>query len=193
MDKYLEIKWQGRAGQGVVTSASLLAELLARERKHVQAFPEFIPLKQRPSILAFNRISDSSIKHHAVVNRAGVMVLMDPRQLLMPNVKQSLRDDASFIINTSYAPDFIKEKLNLTEANAIYTLDADNIASEEAGLRHPGIPLMAVLVHILKLIPADAFKNHIKELLTQRLSPELTAANLKTIDRAVAEVKTHES
>ena len=47
MGKYLEIKWQGRPGQGVVTAAAVLAEVFAREGKYVQAFPEFIAQKRR--------------------------------------------------------------------------------------------------------------------------------------------------
>lgn len=45
MEKHREIKWQGRSGQGVVTAATVLAEVLAREGKYVQAFPQILALK----------------------------------------------------------------------------------------------------------------------------------------------------
>ena len=67
MGKYLEIKWQGLAGQGVVTAAALLAELLALEGKYVQALPEFAIQTQRISLSCYNRISDSPIKIHSQV------------------------------------------------------------------------------------------------------------------------------
>ncbi len=192
MSKYLEIKWQGRAGQGVVTAAAVLAEIAAAEGQYVQAFPEFIAQKQRPSILAFNRLSETPIKTHAGVNNAGTLVLMDVRQLLNHNVKKNLKEDAVFIVNTTYTPDFIKEKLNLSEDNKIYTLDADTIAREALGKPIPNISLMAVVFHSLELIPMDHFRDRLKTLLTHKLNPELTAANIDTVERALNEVKQYE-
>ena len=191
--KYLEIKWQGSAGQGVVTAAAVLAEVLAGEGKYVQAFPEFIAQKQRPSILAFNRVSDSPIKTHAGVDRAGTVVLMDVRQLLDVNLKKNLTENAAFIVNTTYTPDFIKEKLNLSEENKIYTLDANTIAREEIDRSIPNIPLMAIVVDVLDLIPMERFRDRLKTLLSLKLSPELAAANINTVERALNEVKEYES
>jgi len=193
MSKYLEIKWQGSAGQGVVTAAAVLAEVLAGEGKYVQAFPEFVAQKQRPSILAFNRVSDSPIKTHAGVDRAGTVVLMDVRQLLNVNIKKNLKENAAFIVNTTYTPDFIKEKLNLSEENKIYTLDADTIAREEIDRSIPNIPLMTIVVDVLDLIPIERFRDRLKTLLTLKLSPELAAANINTVERALNEVKEYES
>jgi len=192
MSKYIEIKWQGSAGQGVVTAAAVLAEVLAGEGKYVQAFPEFIAQKQRPSILAFNRLSDTPIKTHSGVNRAGTLVLMDVRQLLTANVKKNLKENADFIINTTYTPEFIKEKLNLSEENKIYTLDANTIAQEEIGRPIPNIPLMAVVLNSMDLVSMDCFRHRLKELLSLKLSPELAASNIVTVERALNEVKEYE-
>lgn len=192
MSKYLEIKWQGRAGQGVVTAAAVLAEVLAAEGKYVQAFPEFIAQKQRPSILAFNRMSETPIKTHAGVDKAGTLVLMDVRQLLYDNVKKYLNDTAVFIVNTVYTPEFIKEKLNLSEKNKIYTLDADTIAAEEVGRPIPNIPLMAVVFSSLDMIAMDRFRELLKAQLSLKLTPELTAANMNTVERALNEVNRYE-
>jgi pyruvate ferredoxin oxidoreductase gamma subunit len=43
MDKEtIEIRWHGRAGQGVVTAAVTLADVISTEKDlYVQAFPEF--------------------------------------------------------------------------------------------------------------------------------------------------------
>ena len=59
MDKEtIEIRWHGRAGQGVVTAAVTLADVISTEEDlYVQAFPEFGAEKRGAPILAFNRIS----------------------------------------------------------------------------------------------------------------------------------------
>jgi 2-oxoacid:acceptor oxidoreductase gamma subunit (pyruvate/2-ketoisovalerate family) len=192
--KYQEIKWQGRAGQGVVTSAAVLAEILAKEGKYVQAFPEFIGQKQRPSILSFNRISGSPIKTHAGVDSADTVVVMDIRLLSGSDatVKRYARENASYIVNTSYNPDFIKEKLNLSDENRVFTLDADPAAVEALGSAIPNIPLMSVVVSIMNLLPLENFTRLLKESLSLRFEPDTVDANISLIQRALDEVKHYE-
>jgi 2-oxoacid:acceptor oxidoreductase gamma subunit (pyruvate/2-ketoisovalerate family) len=189
MAKYLEIKWQGRPGQGVVTAAQVLAEVLALEGKYVQAFPEFIAQKRRPSILAFNRLSESPIKTHAQVNNADMVVLMDARLLLHTEVKENTGENAAYLVNTSYSPDFIKEKLHLSENNKIYTLDADTITKEEIKQPIPNIPLMTIVLDVMDLMPMEHFPDRLRHVLALKLNPDLTAANLRTLERALNEVK----
>jgi len=189
MGKYLEIKWQGMPGQGVVTAAAMLAEVLAQEGKYVQAFPEFIAQKQRPSILAFNRLSESPIRTHAEVNNADIVVLLDVRLLLNADVKKNTGENATYIINTSYNPEFIKEKLNLSDKNKVFTLDADTISNEELGRAIPNIPLMTIVLNTVNLIPMENYRKGLKNALSLKFDPELAEANAATIERALNEVK----
>ncbi len=189
MGKYLEIKWQGRPGQGVVTAAAILAEVLAQEGKYVQAFPEYIAQKERPSILAFNRLSESPIRTHAEVDNADIVVLLDVRLLLSTDVKKNARENATYMINTSYNPDFIKEKLNLSDKNKVFTLDADTITNEELGRPIPNIPLMTIVLNTVNLIPMENYRKGLKKALSLKFDPELAEANAATIERALNEVK----
>ncbi len=188
MEKHREIKWQGRSGQGVVTAATVLAEVLAREGKYVQAFPQILALKHPPSVQAFLRLSDSPIKLQSGVEHADAVILMDVRLLLNSNVKENTAENATYIVNTARTPEFIKEKLDLSDENMIYTLDADTIAREATGQAIPNIPLMTILVKAMNLLPADNFQDSLKKLLALRLSPELMDANIATIQRALDEV-----
>lgn len=220
MDKYLEIKWQGRAGQGVVTAATLLAEILGNEGKYVQAFPEFIAQKQRPCVRAFNRLSPVPIKTQARVDRAGVVVLMDIRLTAAAgaDVKDRTREDAAYIVNTSYPPDFIREKLGLSEENKVYTLDADAVARDifgsvipngrgipngratpgnrvaPGGCAVPGhrvtpnVPLLTVVLESLEFITMERYRERLETLLALKMAPELVEANIAGIQRALDEV-----
>ncbi|MCP5106210.1 MAG: pyruvate synthase [bacterium] len=189
MANYIEIKWLGSAGQGVVTAAGVLAEILALEGKYVQAFPEYIAQKQRPSIQAFNRLSESPIKTNAAVDNAGTTVLMDARLLLNTDVKENTLENAAYIVNTAYNADFIKEKLNISGEDKIFTLDADTIANEEIGRPIPNIPLMTIVLDSLQLITMDVFKQRLQESLSVKLEPQLVDANIRTVERALNEVK----
>jgi pyruvate ferredoxin oxidoreductase gamma subunit len=194
LENYLEIKWHGHAGQGVATAATLVAEILAIEGKHVQAFPQFDVEKRSPSANAFNRLSNSPIKTHSSIKECDIVMLMDPALVLDPKIGINTKQDATYIINTSYDADYIKEKLAVA-SDSIYTIDADSIAREVTGLGIPNIPMISVLFKIIDWLPLDNIKQHLQQLLTIRFSDnlELVAANLKTIDRALKEVKKAES
>ena len=63
MKETIEVRWHGRARQGVVTAAVTLADVLCKEEGiNVQAFPEFGAEKRGAPILAFNRISQKPIR-----------------------------------------------------------------------------------------------------------------------------------
>jgi pyruvate ferredoxin oxidoreductase gamma subunit len=115
--------------------------------------------------------------------------LMDARLLLNADVKKNTAENASYIVNTSYTPEYVKEKLNLPEENTIYTLDADTIANEEIGRPLPNIPLMTVVLETNHLITMKNFRARLKEALSHKYDPDLTAANIRTVERALSEVK----
>lgn len=192
MVKYLEIKWHGRAGQGVTTAASILAEIAALAGKYVQAFPQFIPVKRSPSIMAFNRVSDVPIRTHAEVETAGVVVLMDVRLSLYVDVKMRTAKEAVYFINTHSEPDFIKEKLNLSDSNRIITLDADRIVREQVGGGYPNIPLLTVLFSHLQMIAMETYLDELKKILTRDFGVESAAVQLQTVEKAMKEVKYYE-
>ena len=190
MDKYIEIKWHGKAGQGVGTAAQLCAEILAMEGKYVQAFPEFNVEKRPPAIKAYNRFSVTPIKQHTYVEEADIVVIMEPSLILNQEIGINIRPDAVFIVNTDYEPQYIKEKLNVS-AGQIYTLDADTIAREEIGEPIPNIPMISIIMQCIDWISLEKLKEHLRQSLTEQLGEEseLVEANLATIDRALNEVK----
>lgn len=56
-EQMVEIRWTGRGGQGVKTSALLLAGLGARAGLYVQGFPEYGPERMGAPVTAYNRLS----------------------------------------------------------------------------------------------------------------------------------------
>jgi pyruvate ferredoxin oxidoreductase gamma subunit len=190
MNAILEIKWHGRAGQGVGTAASVLAEVLAMEGKYVQAFPEFDVEKRPPSVKAYNRFSAGPVKRHSTVKQADIVAVMDAALILSGDVSANAKDDALYIVNTSYTPEFVKEKLSAAAEN-IYTIDADKIAREEIGHPIPNIPMMAIIIRIIDWLPLERFTQHLGQILTSQLGDDsdLVPANLKTVNRALKEVR----
>jgi pyruvate ferredoxin oxidoreductase gamma subunit len=189
MKETIEIRWHGRAGQGVVTAAATLADVLSSEKElHVQAFPEFGAEKRGAPILAFNRISKKPVRSHSQVYYPDIIIVTDPSLLGMVDITSGAKDDAIFIMNTTFDTSLIRRRLSLGEKK-IYSLDAYTIASDELGRAIPNVPMVAALVKITELIDLKKFKEKIKISLAKKLRPEIVEMNMRTIDRAFKEVK----
>ncbi len=190
MDKEtIEIRWHGRAGQGVVTAAVTLADVISMEQDlHVQAFPEFGAEKRGAPILAFNRISKKPIRTHSQVYYPDIVVVTDPSLLGMVDISSGAKEDAIFLMNTTFDIGMIRERLGLGDKK-IYALDAYAIAQEELGRAIPNVPMVSALVKITGLMDVEKFTKNIRVSLGKKLRPEVVEKNMRTIDRALEEVK----
>lgn len=190
MKETTEIRWHGRGGQGVVTAAVTLADVLSKEKDlYVQAFPEFGAEKRGAPILAFNRISKSPVRSHSQVYYPDIVVVTDPSLLGRVDVTNGAKEDTFFLLNTTFDLSEIREKLPFNNRK-IYALDAYTIASEEIGRPIPNIPMVTALVKVTGFMDdVSKFKQRIKESLEKKLRSEVVEKNLRTIDRAYKEVK----
>lgn len=189
MKETIEIRWHGRAGQGVVTAAATLADVLSSEKDiYVQAFPEFGAEKRGAPILAFNRISKKNIRTHSQVYYPDIIVVTDPSLLGMVDITSGAKEDAFFLLNTTFDVSLVRERLDMGNKK-IYYLDAYSIARDELGRAIPNVPMVAALMKIMNFMDLEEFKKKIKISLSKKLRSEIVEMNMKTIDRALKEVK----
>lgn len=190
MKETIEIRWHGRAGQGVVTAAVTMADVLSSEENmYVQAFPEFGAEKRGAPILAFNRISKKPIRSHSQVYYPDIVVVTDPSLLGLVDISSGAKDDTFFLMNTIYDISLIRERISSLGENKIYALDAYTIAKDELGRAIPNVPMVAALAKITGLMDLKKFKEKIRISLGKKLRPEVVEMNMQTIDRAFKEVK----
>ena len=190
MDKEtIEIRWHGRAGQGVVTAAATVADVLSSEKNiYVQAFPEFGAEKRGAPILAFNRISKKPIRSHSQVYYPDIVIVTDPSLLGRVDVTSGAKEDAIFLMNTTFDIPLVRKTLSLEEKK-IYALDAYTIAEDEMGRAIPNVPMVSALMKVTGLMNLKKFRQNIRVSLGKKLRPEVVEMNMKTIDRAIKEVK----
>ncbi len=189
MKETIEIRWHGRAGQGVVTATVTLADVLSTEKGiYIQAFPEFGAEKRGAPILAFNRISKKPIRTHSQVYYPDIVVVTDPSLLGMVDISRGAKENTFFLMNTTFDISLIRERLSLGDRK-IYALDAYTIARDELGKAIPNVPMVAALMEITELMDLQRFKEKIRISLGKKLRPEVVEMNMKTIDRAFKEVK----
>lgn len=189
MKETIEIRWHGRAGQGVVTAAVTLADVLSTEKgKYVQAFPEFGAEKRGAPILAFNRISQKPIRTHSQVYHPDIVAVTDPSLLGLVDISEGAKEDCIFILNTTFDIPMVRRRLNLGQRK-IYALDAYTIARDELGRAIPNVPMVAALVKALHLMDLARFRENLRLSLAKKLRPEVVEMNLRTVDRAFGEVR----
>jgi pyruvate ferredoxin oxidoreductase gamma subunit len=112
MSQMTEIRWHGRAGQGVVTAGELLAESAMEDGKFFQAFPEYGSERMGAPIKAYTRISDEPIELHCPILEPDIVIVVNDNLLGVVDLTEGLKPNGKLIINTTETPARIRERLN---------------------------------------------------------------------------------
>jgi len=180
----LEIRWHGRAGQGIVTVSRLLAEAAFIEGKHVQAFPHFGPERLGAPISGFTRISDEPIEVHSLIYNPDVVIVLDDTVPKVVNVTEGLKKDGELLINSKKSPEEVKEELKMT--NRCYTVDATKISFDIIG---SGIAFnTAMLGALIRARPVVSVDSLSKTLL-KTFGKDVGQRNVEVLLRANKEVR----
>ena len=123
----LQIVFHGRAGQGIVTAAELLAVAAGAEGKHSQAFPVFGSEKRGPPVQSFCRISDAPITIHEQVYEPDITVVCDKTVMPTVNVCSGMKEKQGLaIINSAH-------EISLPICKRVFVVDGTSIALKNFG------------------------------------------------------------
>ncbi|HLA51039.1 MAG TPA: 2-oxoacid:acceptor oxidoreductase family protein [Thermodesulfobacteriota bacterium] len=199
MAAYIEIRWHGRAQQGIVTAAKIVGESCLRSGKYIQAFPEFGPERMGAPVAAYNRVSDEPIRLHCRVTEPKYVLIADSTLIGMAlsggmessgGVTDGATDDAVFIVNTPKLPDEMRKELGLKSKGAkVYTLDASKISLEAIGRNMPNTPMLGALAKVTNVIMFDALIDNFKDNYSKKFSPKVVEGNITAMNRGFQEVK----
>ena len=173
-----EVRWHGRAGQGVITSSRLLAQAALLEGKHVQAFPEFGPERLGAPISGFTRISDEVIDTRSQIYNPGFVVVLDPSLLATVNVTRGLLENGKVILNSPKRSSEMAAKLSLDEAR-VRTIDATHLAMEIAGRPIVNTAMLGALARVAPLVALGSIEKALKD----RFAGSLGEKNVELIRR----------
>ncbi|OGP14573.1 MAG: pyruvate synthase [Deltaproteobacteria bacterium GWA2_54_12] len=191
MENYIEVRWHGRAQQGIVTAAKVLGEAALRSGKFVQAFPEFGPERMGAPVRAFNRISSEPIRLHCAVSDPRYVLIADPTLITVVNVTEGTPENAVFIVNTPKSPKDMRKELGLEGRSGVkvFTLDAVNISLETIGRVMPNTPLLGALAKATEFITLDALIDNFREGYAKKFSEKVLEGNVAAMNRGFGEVK----
>lgn len=186
MSQMLEIRWHGRAGQGVVTAGELLGEAAMESGKFFQSFPEYGAERMGAPIKSYTRISDEQIEVHSPILEPDIVVVVNPNLVGVVDLTDGLKPDGAIIMNTSDSPSRVRELLGF-ESGQVWCVDASKIAMEEFRRDIPSTMLLGVICKVTGIIDLETAIALTRERLGAKLRPEIVEANVRTLERAASE------
>lgn len=189
MSEVVEIRWHGRAGQGVVTASELLAETALEEGKYFQSFPEFGAERSGAPIRAFSRFSGQPITIHCAIYEPDVVVIFDPTLVGVVDMTEGLKPDGVVVANTRLGPAELRQRLGLGPATRVYTVDATRIAMDTLGRNIPNVPMVGALLRAVTVVSPKNLDEQIKTRLGARFSARVVQANQQAFERAYQETQ----
>lgn len=188
MDKLIEIRWHGRAGQGVVTAGELLAETAMKEGKYFQAFPDYGPERMGAPVKSYTRISVQPIEVHNQILEPDVIVVVNPNLIGVVDLVEGLGDQGIVIFNTPLPPAEIREQLKLTGRPVkIWTVDATRIGQETLRRDIPSTIMLGAVIRATEIVRLESLTHMVEEKLGAKLQRHIVEANLTGLKRAYSE------
>lgn len=191
MAKLTEIRWHGRGGQGAKTAATLLAEAALHEGKYSQGFPEYGPERMGAPMCGYTRISDEPIRIHCAVYHPDIVVILDDSLLDAVDVCEGLSPEGAIIVNTTMAPDRIREKTGF--AGKIATINATQISIDELGRPIPNTVMIGALLRSTGVLKKETVLEDLEAKFRKKFPERVIQGNLKAIGRAFEETVIAES
>jgi len=179
--KVIEIRWHGRGGQGVVTSAGLVAEAAIDEGKYAQAFPSFGPERRGAPVAAFVRISSKEpIRVRSEILTPDVAVVFDVRLIETADATSGLKENGLLVLNANKPISELERELdNKWELAA---LDASKIAVETLGIPIVNTTMVGALIKATSIIKLESLFEPLR-----RRFGRLADRNIEAMKRAYEE------
>jgi pyruvate ferredoxin oxidoreductase gamma subunit len=178
----LAVRFHGRGGQGVVTSAELLSVAAFRDGRHAQAFPSFGSERTGAPVVAFCRVADRPIRSHEPIDRPDAVVIQDPTLLHQVDVFAGLDAEGFVLINTGRSLDElgIGDLADRLPSGHTVTVPASELARRHLGRPMPGAPLLGALAAATGVVSGASLGAAIRE----RFSGDVGRGNAAAADAA---------
>jgi pyruvate ferredoxin oxidoreductase gamma subunit len=185
-----QVRFHGRGGQGVVTSAELLSVAAFVEGRHAQAFPTFGSERTGAPVVSFCRIHDRVIRLREPIARPDAVVVGDPTLLHQVAVFDGLVDDGLVLLNSSRG----LEELGLADLHGhvavgrALTVPASDIAKEHLGRPLPNAALLGAFAALSGVVTLGAVTDAIRERFPGSTGERNSAAAEAACEYALAEL-----
>jgi pyruvate ferredoxin oxidoreductase gamma subunit len=162
----LQIRIHGRAGQGVVTTAELIAVAAFSEGKFAQAFPFFGSERTGAPIEAYARIDEKPIRIREQIYEPDFLIIQDATLLNSIDLSKGCSKKTIAIINSNQKREEID--LKIIPKKNIYPVPATEIALEILGKNITNTVMLSTFAKISGLIKLAVLEEAIKEKFSEK-------------------------
>ena len=185
----IEIRWHSRAGQGAVTGAKGLGDVVSRTGKHVQAFALYGSAKRGAAMRAYNRIDDEPIINHAKFMLPDYVLVIDPALAFSDNITENDKPETKYIVTTHLdKTELIAQIPELQDKkDRVFVVDCMQISLDTIGRAIPNAPMLGAFVKVSGMFTLEDFLESMKRVLA-KFPQKIIDANMAAITRAYNEV-----
>ncbi|RUM71576.1 MAG: pyruvate ferredoxin oxidoreductase [Sulfurovum sp.] len=185
-----EIRWHSRAGQGAVSGAKGLGDVIATTGKEVQAFALYGSAKRGAALRAYNRISDEQIFNHAKFMNPDFVLVIDPALAFTDNIIENEKETTKYIITTHLSKEELIAGIPSLQGkeDRVFVADCVQISLDEIGRAMPNAPMLGAFVKMSGMFELDYFLDAMKRVLA-KFPQKIIDGNMRAITRAYNEVK----
>ncbi|MDO8625809.1 MAG: 2-oxoacid:acceptor oxidoreductase family protein [Candidatus Diapherotrites archaeon] len=171
----LEIRFHGRAGQGIVTAADLLAQAAAMEGKYTQSMPVFGSEKRGPPVASFCRIDTKPIHLREEILHPDIVVVAEPSVMEEVKVDGGIKANGLIIVNSVRKAD----QLGL-HAKKVIVFNGTDLAVKYLGKPITNTVMLGSLLKITGVVKLDS----IKKALQNKFPKAIADQNIQIIQEA---------
>ena len=183
----LEIRWHSRAGQGAVTGAKGLADVVSNTGKEVQAFAFYGSAKRGAAMTAYNRVDDEPIINHEKYMNPDYVLVIDPALTFTSDVTVNEKSTTKYIITTHMTKEELIKAQPKLEGKEVYVVDCMKISMDTIGRAIPNTPMLGALMKVSGMFELEYFQNAMLKVLS-KFPQKIIDANMMAIERAYNEV-----
>jgi 2-oxoacid:acceptor oxidoreductase gamma subunit (pyruvate/2-ketoisovalerate family) len=182
-NELIEVRFHGRAGQGIVTAAKVLAVGVAVEGKHSQAFPLFGSEKRGPPVVSFCRISSKPIDFIEEIDEPNIVVVADASVLDEVDVTKGMKKNGLILINSKKSVEELRKKFN---SNNVYAINATALAIEFLGKPITNTVMLGALAKATGMVSLESVIHGMK-IRMKKLSSEMLEKNIELVKKCFNE------
>lgn len=176
-----EVKIFARAGQGAITTASILGEALFNEEKYAYAFPNFGAARMGAPMNAFIRFDNKPIRSRSQIYEPDYIIVIDPTLIESQNCFSGLKKGAKAVVA-------IRNNIKAPEAEGveIYALAAEKIALDIIGKPFANTVLLGAFAKATQEVKLDSVLKAVSEKFKGK--PDILQKNLDAVKKGYESV-----
>jgi pyruvate ferredoxin oxidoreductase gamma subunit len=179
-----EIRFHGRAGQGILTASRLFAQAAIIDGRYAQAFPDFGPERLGSPVQAFARIDDQPIEIRSQVYTPNAVAVFEESLLSKVPVTRGMVTKGQLVVNSKDERSADVRKMGEEARVSAYIVDADRIAMDLLGSPTVSTIMLGALANVSGFVTADSLESTVRE----RFHGNMGEVNAKMIRMGFKEV-----